>query len=171
MLALVMVGVVFGGLGGDAMPWQLRLVNVVGTISLAALMGWLIVSLPQRGPASAKRVRNIAWSSIATVLLYSLVEARMAVGLGVVEKWKDAWDWPAGITWMVFLIAYLDSSKRARVFYGLPAGPPLVNGKELPVPPDEMAKGIGVFLLVSAFVLLPIILILFIVMYFSGVPL
>ena len=148
--------------------WQLTVLNLVASLALATLMGWLVISMPRRGGAAARRINILAWTSVGVVFVHSLLEARLQVDLGSVEEWKDAFDFPIGISWLLFLIAYMQSANRARVYYKLPAREEADTGPAAIPDAREMLRGYGGLFLGFAVGIVPIMLILFLVMYLAG---
>lgn len=103
--------------GKQALPMLLLGAQAV-LISLA--MVGILQTIKIRDPGTPRKVSLFSWLAIAIVLIGSLADARLRVNLELAESFSQAYDFPTGMIWLLWLIVCVRDSKRAKVYYKLP---------------------------------------------------
>lgn len=89
----------------------------VVSIPFAGLMAVIITKLPVRNIEIPRKLARTTWSAFVLTTVSTVLQAAITTANSN-TSFIDAYDWPAGIFWLIAFIVYLEHSKRVKAYYG-----------------------------------------------------
>lgn len=92
--------------------------GVAVAIPFAWLMAFIIMRLPIKDSETPRTVARVTWAAFVLTTASTVLQASITA-VATNASFIDAYDWPAGIFWLIAFVVYLEHSKRVKAYYGV----------------------------------------------------